>query len=77
MNIDPRGMTVMQWTDAMTLELTGRSIPPRLDSPRTWQAWALVVSQSPRIATSNPPNPLEFDDWRDWAQRFNQTVNLS
>lgn len=76
MNIDPRGLTVTQWTDAMTLQLTGMSQPPRLDSPTVWQQWALVVSQSPHIALFNPPNPLQYRDWREWAERFNQTVPL-
>lgn len=75
--IDPRGMTVTQWTDFMAQNLTGYSQPPRLDDPGEWHMWALIVSQSPRIATFNPPNPLEFTDWRQWAERFNQTVTLA
>jgi hypothetical protein len=77
MIIDPRGMTVTEWTDFMTQNLTGYSQPPRLDDPKEWQFWALLVAQSPRIAAFNPPNPLEFNDWRAWAERFNQTVDLS
>jgi hypothetical protein len=77
MIIDPRGMNVTQWTDFMTQNLIGYSQPPRLDVPSEWQIWALAVVQSPRIASSNPPNPLEFTDWRQWADRFNQTVALS
>jgi hypothetical protein len=74
--IDPRGMNVTQWTDFMTQSLTGLSQPPRLDNPTDWQIWALTVNQSPRIATFNPPNPLEFTNWRQWAERFIQTVVL-
>jgi hypothetical protein len=75
--IDPRGLTVTQWTDFMTLNLIGYSQPPRLDDPEEWQMWALLVVQSPRIASFNPPNPLEFRDWLQWAERFNQTVDLA
>ncbi len=74
--IDPRGMNVQDWTDFMVQSLTGLSQPPRLDNPKKWQTWALVVCQSPRIAALNPPNPLFFVDWREWAERFNQTVDL-
>lgn len=77
MNINPRGLTVTEWTDAMTLQLTGLSIPPRLDDPDAWIGWALVVNQSPHIATFNPPNPYAFVDWHNWAERFNQTVILT
>ena len=76
MSIDPTDMTVTQWTDAMTIDLTGISTPPRLDSPLAWQQWALVVSQSPRVARTNPPNPLQFTDWREWAIRFNESIDL-
>ena len=77
MNIDPRGLSVFEWTDFMATELLGRSLPPRLDDSDKWKGWALQVCQSPRIAAFNPPNPLQFDDWRQWAERFNQTVDLS
>lgn len=74
--IDPHGLSVMQWTDFMTQNLTGFSEPPRLDNPDDWHVWALTVTLSPRIAAFNPPNPLQFSDWRQWAERFNQTVVL-
>jgi hypothetical protein len=74
--INPRGMTVTEWTDFMTQPLTGFSQPPRLDNPDEWQLWALLVVLSPRIAAMNPPNPLEFQNWLNWAERFNETVTL-
>lgn len=76
MIIDPRGLSVTEWTDFMTDELTGFSTPPRLDRPEDWRGWALVVCQSPRIAVFNPPNPIEYTDWREWADRFNSAVDL-
>jgi hypothetical protein len=74
--IDPRGLTVIEWTDYMNDELLGFSLPPRLDSESDWQGWALSVCQSPRIAAFNPPNPLHYLDWMEWADRFNQAVEL-
>lgn len=76
MIIDPRGLSVIEWTDYMNDELIGYSQPPRLDDPDEWRAWALIVSQSPRIAAFNPPNPAQFTDWAEWAERFNQVVDL-
>jgi hypothetical protein len=76
MIIDPRGLSVIEWTDFMTDELSGFSTPPRLDDPQQWQGWALVVCQSPRIARFNPPNPYQYANWLEWAERFNQTVEL-
>lgn len=77
MIIDPRDLNVVEWTDYMATELEGYSTPPRLDDPTQWRGWALIVCQSPRIASFNPPNPMQFADWRDWAQRFSQAVTLS
>jgi hypothetical protein len=76
MKIDPRGLTVIEWCDYMTDELTGFSQPPRLDDSEQWLGWALAVCQSPRIAAFNPPNPLQYSDWQEWAELFNQAVDL-
>ncbi len=77
MIIDPRHLEIIEWTDYMADELLGISSPPRLDDPEQWKAWALIVVQAPGIAKSNPPDPRHFDDWRDWAMRFQQTVTLN
>jgi hypothetical protein len=77
MIIDPRDLEVGDWTDYMGDELSGYVTPPRLDDPEQWKAWALVVVQAPGIAVSNPPDPRAFDDWREWAMRFQQAVTLN
>jgi hypothetical protein len=76
MIIDPRGLSVIEWTDFMADELSGFSTAPRLVSPEDWQGWALAVCQSPRIAAFNPPNPTVFASWLEWAERFNSAVDL-
>lgn len=77
MNINPHGLAVTDWTDAMTLQLIGYAQPPRLDDPKRWEEWALVVIQAPRISAFNPPSPYAFADWRAWAERFNEAVPLT
>jgi hypothetical protein len=74
--IDPRGLTAVQWTDFMILQLDPFAELPSIDSEDEWRAWALVANQSPTIARTNPPDPYSFDDWREWAMRFNQAVDL-
>lgn len=74
--IDPRGLSVIEWTDYMNDSLLGFSLAPRLDHPDEWRGWALAVCQSPRISARNPPNPLQYDNWQEWAERFNQAVEL-
>jgi hypothetical protein len=74
--IDPRGLTVIEWTDYMTDELVGFTTAPRLDVAEQWRMWALAVCQSPNLAAFSPPNPLQYEDWQEWAERFNQAVDL-
>ena len=76
MNIDPRMMTVTEWTDFMAplLEPFGRM--PRLDNPEFWKEWALTLIQRPAIQHFCPPDPRYFEDWEEWAFRFNQAVPL-
>lgn len=70
--IDPRFMGVVEWTDMMASTLP---FPPyRLLDPDDWRQWARNLIQYPQISVFNPPDPEQFEDWRMWAERFNQTV---
>ena len=76
MNIDPRGMTVIEWTDRMWIMLDKVTLVERLDNPDEWQDWAEGLSDSPSLEGQNIPDPYAFDDWREWAMRYNQVVEL-
>ena len=72
-------MSVEEWTDFMIPLLVGFEDSgrlPRLDNPEFWKEWALTLIQKPSIASKNPPDPRYFEDWREWAMRFNQAVPL-
>lgn len=72
--IDPIGMNAVEWTDRMTPLLP--ILPLKINREQDWRVWARHVLQSPSISRYNPPNPEFFSDWREWADRFNQTVDL-
>lgn len=72
--IDPRGMGVVEWANAMALELQPFGPVPRLEDPKLWRDWARSVMHNPQIASRVPPEPRFFDDWQDWAIRFIQTL---
>ncbi len=76
MNIDPRGMTVIQWADRMSLILDSMVIPERLDDPEQWREWATNIIDTPNFEGQNVPIPYQFDNWMEWAMRFNQVVDL-
>lgn len=76
MNIDPRGLDVIEWCDYMVDELNQFGPVPRLLDPREWRAWGEVVIQFQGLLKYSPPEPRFFDEWREWAERFNQAVTL-
>lgn len=73
--INPIGMTAVEWTDRMALLLTDVA-PLKLNRDEDWRAWARHLCQIASISRYNPPNPEQFSDWREWAERFNNTVRL-
>jgi len=76
MNIDPRGLTLRQWADTMSLVLDKTIQVERLDHNEEWREWATNILRTPSIEGQNVPNPYQFNDWREWAMRFNQVVDL-
>jgi hypothetical protein len=73
--IDPRRLTLTQWTDAVGLTLATSAPIPKLQG-KDWKSWALNVVEVPTIAALTPPDPRGFLDWRSWAERFVQAVPL-
>ncbi len=75
--IDPRGLTVMDWTDSMALLLRDNTSAMKLQDPEKWREWASNLIGDPDFVGQNTPDPFQFDDWREWAMRFNSTVELT
>lgn len=76
MNIDPRGLGVIEWTAQSTPALSKLAFVPRLLDAAKWKQWALDVIQEPGVAKFCPPTPFTFQNWWEWATRFNQLVPL-
>ncbi len=75
-SIDPRYMTVTEWADRMNLLVDPICLPERLDDPEEWQDWATNLMDSCTNEGQNIPDPYAYDNWMDWAERFNQVVEL-
>jgi acetyl-CoA carboxylase carboxyltransferase component len=73
--INPDGMTAIEWTDQMSSYLPS-VLPMKINSENEWREWARHVLSFPEIARFTPPDPGQFTDWREWADRFNETVQL-
>ena len=67
--INPRGMTMKQWADALILyEPDGWAFGKLLDED-LWRDWAVGFLRASHFAQRIPPDPWHFDDWREWAER--------
>ncbi len=74
--IDPRGMSVTDWTDSMVYTLERYGTIGRLDDPALWQTWALGAGAIPDISRQSPPSPTNYDNWLDWAFAFTRAVDV-
>lgn len=72
--IDPRYMDAVEWADAMVPNLEKLGNIGRLDDADKWREWASQLLNLPKLAGSIVPDPYQFDDWRDWAQRCNKNL---
>ena len=65
--IDPRGLDLQEWADAVLLAYTGSWALGRLDDPDRWQDWAVGFVRTPDFAKRVLPDPYQFSDWFEWA----------
>lgn len=73
--IDPRGMEVREWTDAMSINLDFLGPMPHLINPAEWRCWGTALLSTAALGGIIIPNPYEFSEWREWAARANQTLD--
>jgi hypothetical protein len=76
MNINPVGLSIKEWCDYMVDELVQFGQAPVLQDERDWQRWGQDICRLPGVAGFNPPNPGLFDNFYEWAERFNSAVPL-
>lgn len=74
--INPIGMDVIEWTDKMNpILIPYGGFIGKLEDPAQWQDWARSVILINNQWQGQAPNPYEFTDWRDWAERFLQVTS--
>lgn len=67
--INPVGLTLREWADAVIVALNISWPVGRLDVGDNWQNWAAGFVRAPDLAQRALPNPYQFADWREWAER--------
>lgn len=69
----PTNMALRDWADQITLDLDPYGAFGRLDHEEQWQNWAMQFLNNLSLK-ENFPVPYNFDDWKEWAERFCQTI---
>lgn len=67
--IDPRGMTIQEYFDAVLLAVPDVWAFGALLDPDKWQDYAVGFVRAPLMAQRALPDPYQFSDWREWAMR--------
>jgi hypothetical protein len=74
--IDPRIVdNVVEWADYMFPSIEDFGVAVRLMDERDWKSWASGLSSISTLAALGIPSAYQFDDWREWAMRFNDVIN--
>lgn len=69
----PTGMSLRDWADQVTLDLDPFGATGRLDDDAMWQEWAMQFVRNTSLKETMPI-PYNYANWRDWAERFCQTI---
>ena len=66
----PAIMGLRDWADCIVMDLSTYGALSRLDDEDKWKEWALQFCVISGLSQKNVPDPFDYIDWREWAQRF-------
>jgi hypothetical protein len=69
MTVQPKGLTLQQWFDAVMLDNPSNWALGTLTDASDWQIHAAGFVRAPPLAQRALPDPYQFNDWREWAER--------
>jgi hypothetical protein len=70
----PTNLELIDWANQVILDLDPYGAFGRLSDEAHWQDWAVQFLNNTTIGR-NPPIPYAYDDWREWADRFCQSLS--
>jgi hypothetical protein len=70
----PTNLELIDWANQVILDLDPYGAFGRLQDEEHWQDWAVQFLNNTTIGR-NPPIPYAYDDWREWADRFCQSLS--
>lgn len=70
----PTNLELTDWANQVILDLDPYGAFGRLSDEANWQDWAVQFLNNTTIGR-NPPIPYAYEDWREWAERFCQSLS--
>jgi len=64
----PTGLTLQDWADQVSLDLDRYGAMSKIAGDE-WQNWGVQLLNNSSLG-HNIPNPYQFDNWSDWAERL-------
>lgn len=78
MILDERGFDAfMPWAQRAREFLNAYGNPPSPTTEEDWQFWGARLGDLPGLAGQLIPSPYTYQEWRQWVQDLNQSVNPS
>lgn len=68
----PTGMRLEDWADCVCLDLSPYGVLGKMQND-AWQDWGVQLFNNQALG-KNVPNPYNFTDWLEWAERVCETV---
>lgn len=66
----PVNMGLLDWADQVAFGLDAALPVQKLMREDEWQDWAASIKTSLAADQKDIPNPYQFSDWKQWAERF-------
>ena len=73
MSLLPVGISLLDWAQQLRSEYSEDDIPV-LYNQNDWQNWGNSLRLIGTFSGASIPRTESFSDWREWAQRFTQTI---
>ena len=69
----PVGIDMVRWAQNLRDIYPDEDIPALYDT-KNWKVWANYIRLSGSFADANAPMAEGFNDFRDWAMQFTQSI---
>lgn len=70
---NPQDMELKDWADAVTLAIANYPESWGLGD-EGWQRWGTHFFSDPFFSRYDPPNPYQYDNWREWALKLSESM---